>query len=46
MNDIKDLAACGIPIGFPTSVEQIREMTMLYSFAMRDVFTKLENVIY
>ena len=44
MNDIKDLAACGIPIGFPTSVEQIREMTMLYSCAMREVCTKLENL--
>ena len=44
MNDIKDLAARGIPIGFPTSVEQIREMTMLYSCAMREVCTKLENL--
>ena len=44
MNDIKDLAACGIPIGFPTPVEQIREMTMLYSCAMREVCTKLENL--
>lgn len=44
MNDIKDMAACGIPVGFPTSVEQIREMTMLYSCAMREICTKLENL--
>lgn len=44
MDEIKDLAACGLPLGFPTSVAQIREMTMLYSCAMREVCTKLENL--
>lgn len=43
MDEIKDLTY-GLPLGFPTSVSQIREMTMLYSCAMREVCTKLENL--
>ena len=30
--------------GFPTSISQIKEMTMLYSCAMREICTKLENL--
>lgn len=33
-----------MPLGFPTSFEQIKEMTMLYSCAMREICTKLENL--
>ena len=32
------------PMGFPTSLRHIKEMTMLYSCAMREVRTKLENL--
>mgnify|MGYP001100694011 FL=1 len=34
----------GIPLGFPVSFMQIKEMTMLYSCAMREICTKLENL--
>ena len=33
-----------IPLVFPTSFAQIKEMTMLYSCAMREICTKLENL--
>ena len=44
MDDIKETGINGLPDGFPTSIQQIREMTMLYSCAMREVCTKLENL--
>ena len=44
MDEMKDLTASGLPMGFPTSISQIREMTMLYSCAMREICTKLENL--
>lgn len=31
-------------VGFPTSFTEIKEMTMLYSCAMREICTKLENL--
>lgn len=44
MDEMKDMTASGLPMGFPTSISQIREMTMLYSCAMREICTKLENL--
>lgn len=44
MNETENLEAAGIPLGFPTSYAQIKEMTMLYSCAMREICTKLENL--
>ena len=44
MNETENLEVSGIPLGFPTSFAQIKEMTMLYSCAMREVCTKLENL--
>ena len=44
MNEIENLTICNLSAGFPTSSQEIREMTMLYSCAMREICTKLENL--
>lgn len=44
MEEINNMGVTGIPAGFPTSLDHIKEMTMLYSCAMREVCTKLENL--
>lgn len=46
MNEIENenMEVNGIPLGFPVSFMQIKEMTMLYSCAMREICTKLENL--
>ena len=44
MNETENMEVSGIPLGFPTSFAQIKEMTMLYSCAMREICTKLENL--
>ena len=44
MNGIENMEVNGIPLGFPVSFMQIKEMTMLYSCAMREICTKLENL--
>jgi len=44
VNTFEDLPVSDMPIGFPTSFWQIKEMTMLYSCAMREICTKLENL--
>lgn len=44
MNNTGNREADAMPLGFPTSFSQIREMTMLYSCAMREICTKLENL--
>ena len=44
MEETENLAVSDMAAGFPTSFWQIREMTMLYSCAMREVCTKLENL--
>lgn len=44
MEEIENLEVDDLPVGFPTSFWQIKEMTMLYSCAMREICTKLENL--
>lgn len=44
MNGIENMEVNGVPLGFPVSFMQIKEMTMLYSCAMREICTKLENL--
>ena len=44
MNEIENMEVNGVPLGFPVSFMQIKEMTMLYSCAMREICTKLENL--
>ena len=44
MNENENMEVNGIPLGFPVSFMQIKEMTMLYSCAMREICTKLENL--
>lgn len=44
MEENDNLECDAIPLGFPTSFGQVREMTMLYSCAMREIRTKLENL--
>ena len=44
MNEIENMEVNGVPLGFPVSFIQIKEMTMLYSCAMREICTKLENL--
>ena len=44
MEENENLEYDNMPLGFPTSFAQIKEMTMLYSCAMREVCTKLENL--
>lgn len=44
MNEKENLEVNSMPLGFPTSFAQIKEMTMLYSCAMREIRTKLENL--
>ena len=44
MNETGNSAITDLPMGFPTSFQQIKEMTMLYSCAMREICTKLENL--
>ena len=44
MGGVKDIEVSDLPAGFPTSIHQIREMTMLYSCAMREICTKFENL--
>ncbi len=46
MNEIENenMEVNGIPLGFPVSCMEIKEMTMLYSCAMREICTKLENL--
>ena len=43
-NENENMEVNGIPLGFPVSFMQIKEMTMLYSCAMREICTKLENL--
>lgn len=43
-NAIETMPIMDMPMGFPTSYAQIKEMTMLYSCAMREICTKLENL--
>lgn len=44
MNENENMEVNSIPLGFPVSFMQIKEMTMLYSCAMREICTKLENL--
>ena len=44
MEENENLEYDNMPLGFPTSFAQIKEMTMLYSCAMREICTKLENL--
>ena len=44
MDETENMDITGMPLGFPDSFEQIKEMTMLYSCAMREICTKLENL--
>ena len=44
MDENENMEVNGIPLGFPVSFMQIKEMTMLYSCAMREICTKLENL--
>ena len=44
MNENENMEVNGVPLGFPVSFMQIKEMTMLYSCAMREICTKLENL--
>ncbi len=44
MKETENLEVNAIPLGFPSSFAQIKEMTMLYSCAMREICTKLENL--
>lgn len=44
MNETGNSVITDLPMGFPTSYQQIKEMTMLYSCAMREICTKLENL--
>ena len=44
MDETENMDINGMPLGFPDSFEQIKEMTMLYSCAMREICTKLENL--
>ena len=43
-NENENMEDNGIPLFFPVSFMQIKEMTMLYSCAMREICTKLENL--
>ena len=36
-NENENMEVNGIPLGFPVSFMQIKEMTMLYSCAMREI---------
>lgn len=44
MEEIEKNGVNDLPEGFPKSLGQIKEMTMLYSCAMREICTKLENL--
>lgn len=44
MEENENIAFDIMQVGFPTSFTEIKEMTMLYSCAMREVCTKLENL--
>ena len=44
MNEKGNSVITDLPMAFPTSYQQIKEMTMLYSCAMREICTKLENL--
>ncbi len=44
MDKIRNMDTGGQPAGFPTTFWQVKEMTMLYSCAMREICTKLENL--
>ena len=44
MEENENIAFDIMQVGFPTSFTEIKEMTMLYSCAMREICTKLENL--
>lgn len=44
MSETDDLQITDLSAGFPASFCQVKEMTMLYSCAMREICTKLENL--
>ena len=44
MEEIENRCMDDLREGFPTNFSQIKEMTMLYSCAMREICTKLENL--
>lgn len=44
MSKTDDLQITDLSAGFPASFCQVKEMTMLYSCAMREICTKLENL--
>lgn len=44
MGESENGGVSDLPEGFPTNFGQIKEMTMLYSCAMREICTKLENL--
>lgn len=43
-NNLDSFPISDLPVGFPTSYAHIKEMTMLYTCAMREICTKLENL--
>lgn len=44
MNNVLSHEISDLPLGFPTSFQKIQEMTLLYSCAVREICTKLENL--
>lgn len=44
MNNTSSHEISDLPLGFPTSFQEMQEITLLYSCAVREICTKLENL--